>query len=91
MRTDPRRRFADRGYAGSTGSIRSLLFTDRMAVTMNSSVITPRAVLVIALIFLALGVAIGLQWNEEIKHRAAMRKATSVPCIEAPRILARAG
>lgn len=57
---------------------------------MNSPVITSRAVLVVALIFLAMGVAIGLQWNEEIKHREAMRKATSAPCIEVPHVLARA-
>ncbi|MDB5813501.1 MAG: hypothetical protein JWN23_618 [Rhodocyclales bacterium] len=57
---------------------------------MKSPVITPRAVFFIALIFLALGVAVGIQWNEEIKHRAAMRKATSSPCVEAPHIYARA-
>lgn len=57
---------------------------------MNSPVITSRAALVVALIFLALGVAVGIQWNEEIKHRAAMRKATTVPCIEVPRVITRA-
>lgn len=57
---------------------------------MKPSVITPGSVFVVALMFLALGAAAGIQWNEEIKHREAMRKATGQSdCVS--HVFARAG